>query len=79
MSATGKATMFDLRWKENLVKHQKVSENYENDCRFVLLKIINNEVFNNFEETDKKRNNRNKLLMSLAPAIQSKKYVFILP
>ena len=24
---------FHLRWKENLLKHQKVSKYYENDCR----------------------------------------------
>ena len=28
--------MFHLRFKENLVKHQKVSKYYKNDCRHIL-------------------------------------------
>ena len=27
---------FHLRWKENLVKHQKVSNYYENDCGYTI-------------------------------------------
>ena len=27
--------LFHLLWKENLVKHQKVSKYYENDCRTI--------------------------------------------
>ena len=32
---TNNQSSFQLRWKENLVKHQKVSEYYENDCSFL--------------------------------------------
>ena len=31
---------FYLWWKENLVKHQKVSKYYENDCSFCYIEII---------------------------------------
>ena len=30
---TNNHTSFNLRWKENLLKHQKVSKYYEHDCR----------------------------------------------
>ena len=30
-------TSFHLRWKKNLVKHQKVSKYYETDCRYYKL------------------------------------------
>ena len=63
-------TSFHLWWQEYLLKHKQVSRYYENDCRSVLLKVMNTEVFNNFEEIRKKRDNHNKLLVSLAAALQ---------
>ena len=32
MFVSNKRTSFHSRWKENLIKHQKVSKYYENDC-----------------------------------------------
>ena len=39
MLATKNHASFHLCWKENLVKHQKLSKYYENDClkNFLLL------------------------------------------
>ena len=35
MLITNNRAPFHLWWKENLVKHQKISKYYENDCRFL--------------------------------------------
>ena len=35
MFTSNNRASFRLWWKKNLVKHQKVSEYYENDCRFL--------------------------------------------
>ena len=52
MFISNNRTSFDLRWNENLVKHQKVSKYYETGCRNKLNRIeskisealINNEI-----------------------------------
>ena len=40
MFITNNRASFHLRWKETLVKHQKVSKYYENDCRFQEIAVI---------------------------------------
>ena len=37
MFITNNRASYHLWWKETLVKHQKVSKYYENDCRYIKL------------------------------------------
>ena len=47
---------FHLWWKENLVKHQKVSKYYENDCSSEDLHVMQNVCHPKWLITDQRRN-----------------------
>ena len=44
MFTSNNRASFQLRWKENLLKHQKVSKYYQSDCRY--LPFIKNKIMN---------------------------------
>ena len=49
MFITNNRTSFHLWWKENLVKHWKVSKYYETDCSLFKITVIYRPIFYNFQ------------------------------